>query len=116
MLVAKAMFAGGLYDPNVDNVRAIANPTVNPAIIFGYLFGAVGKFWITGVNNLEDVVGGHIWAGTMLIGGSIFHIVTKPFECKHPLFVWSGEAYLYCRREFDCDRNIMSVSLRQCHL
>ncbi len=94
LLVAKAMFAGGLYDPNVENVRVITNPTLNPAIIFGYLFGAVGKFWIAGVNNLEDVVGGHIWVGTLLIGGGILHIVTKPFEWTHPLFVWSGEAYL----------------------
>lgn len=94
LLVAKAMFFGGLYDPAVENVRAIANPTLNPAIIFGYLFGAVGKFWIAGVNNLEDIVGGHIWVGALLMGGGIFHIVTKPFEWTHPLFVWSGEAYL----------------------
>ena len=94
LLVAKAMFFGGLYDPNVEDVRVITNPTLNPATIFGYLFGAVGKFWIAGVNNLEDVVGGHIWVGALLIGGGIFHIATKPFEWTHPLFVWSGEAYL----------------------
>ncbi|MBE9182633.1 chlorophyll a/b binding light-harvesting protein [Oculatella sp. LEGE 06141] len=94
LLVAKAMFFGGLYDPAIENVRVITNPTLNPAIIFGYLFGAVGKFWIAGVNNLEDVVGGHIWVGALLIGGGIFHILTKPFEWTHTLFVWSGEAYL----------------------
>jgi photosystem II CP43 chlorophyll apoprotein len=94
LLVAKAMFFGGLYDPAVEDVRVITNPTLNPALIFGYLFGAVGKFWIAGVNNLDDVVGGHIWVGFLLISGGIFHILTKPFEWTHPLFVWSGEAYL----------------------
>jgi photosystem II CP43 chlorophyll apoprotein len=94
LLVAKAMYFGGLYDPNIENVRLVTNPTLNPAVIFGYLFGAISKFWIAGVDNLEDVVGGHIWVGAMLIGGGIFHIFTKPFAWTHPLFVWSGEAYL----------------------
>lgn len=30
----------------------------------------------------------------MLILSGIFHILTKPFTGTHPLFVWSGEAYL----------------------
>ena len=94
LLVAKAMYFGGLYDPNIENVRVITNPTLNPAVIFGYLFGAIRKFWIAGVDNLEDVVGGHIWVGAMLILGGLFHIATKPFSWTHPLFVWSGEAYL----------------------
>lgn len=94
LLVAKAMYFGGLYDPAIENVRLITNPTLNPAVIYGYLFGAVGKFWIAGVDNLEDVVGGHIWVGGMLIFGGLFHIITKPFSWTHPLFVWSGEAYL----------------------
>jgi photosystem II CP43 chlorophyll apoprotein len=94
LLVAKAMYFGGLYDPNVENVRLVTNPTLNPAVIFGYLFGAISKFWIAGVDNLEDVVGGHIWIGAILVGGGIFHILTKPFAWTHPLFVWSGEAYL----------------------
>lgn len=94
LLVAKAMYFGGLYDPNVENVRVITNPTLNPGVIYGYLFGAIGKFWIAYVDNLEDVVGGHIWVGAILVAGGIFQIITKPFAWTHPLFVWSFEAYL----------------------
>jgi photosystem II CP43 chlorophyll apoprotein len=46
------------------------------------------------VNNLEDVVGGHIWIGTISILGGIWHINTAPKEWTKGLFVWSGEAYL----------------------
>jgi photosystem II CP43 chlorophyll apoprotein len=94
LLVAKAMYFGGLYDPNIENVRVIANPTLDPTTIFSYLFGTSSRFWIAGVDNLEDVVGGHIWVGGMLLAGGIFHIFTKPFSWTHPLFVWSGEGYL----------------------
>ena len=94
LLVARAMFFGGLYDPAVAEVRTVINPTLNPAIIFGYLFGAVGKNWIAGVDNLEDVVSGHIWIGAILIAGGLWHVNTKPFAWTQNLFVWSGEAYL----------------------
>jgi photosystem II CP43 chlorophyll apoprotein len=46
------------------------------------------------VNNLEDIVGGHIWVGTLCILGGIWHIRTEPTEWAKGLFVWSGEAYL----------------------
>lgn len=94
LLVAKAMYFGGIYDSTVGDVRVITNPTLNPAVIFGYLFGLTGKYWIAGVNNLEDVIGGHIWVGLMCIFGGIWHIVTEPFPWAKRLFVWSGEAYL----------------------
>ena len=99
LLVAKAMFFGGLYDtwaPGGGDVRVISNPTLNPAVIFGYLLKAPfgGEGWIISVNNLEDVVGGHIWIGLLLIAGGIFHILTKPFAWARRAFIWSGEAYL----------------------
>ncbi|MBW4555826.1 MAG: chlorophyll a/b binding light-harvesting protein [Trichormus sp. ATA11-4-KO1] len=93
LLVAKAMFFGGLYDSTVGEVRVISSPTWNSAVIFGYLFGG-GKHWIAGVDNLEDLVGGHIWVSILCIAGGIWHITTQPFAWAKLLFVWSGEAYL----------------------
>ncbi|HEY9826944.1 MAG TPA: photosystem II reaction center protein CP43 [Stenomitos sp.] len=99
LLVLKAMFFGGLYDtwaPGGGDVRVITNPTLNPAVIFGYLlkspFGGDG--WIVSVDNLEDVIGGHIWIALICISGGIWHILTKPFGWARRAFIWSGEAYL----------------------
>ena len=93
-LVAKAMFFGGLYDPAVHQVRLIEDPTLAPGTIFGYLFGTQGRYWLAAVDNLEDVIGGHIWLGAILIGGGLWHITTKPLAWTKNLFVWSGEGYL----------------------
>ncbi|MBE9130160.1 MULTISPECIES: photosystem II reaction center protein CP43 [unclassified Coleofasciculus] len=99
LLVIKAMFLGGVYDswaPGGGDVRIITNPTLNPGVIFGYLlrspFG--GEGWIVSVNNMEDIIGGHIWIGLICIFGGIFHILTKPFGWARRAFIWSGEAYL----------------------
>jgi photosystem II CP43 chlorophyll apoprotein len=99
LLVAKACFVGGLYDtwaPGGGDVRIVTAPTLNPLVIFGYVlkspFGGDG--WIISVNNLEDLVGGHIWLGFLCIVGGIWHILTKPFAWARRTFVWSGEAYL----------------------
>ncbi|MFB2936439.1 photosystem II reaction center protein CP43 [Aerosakkonemataceae cyanobacterium BLCC-F154] len=99
LLVAKAVAFGGLYDtwaPGGGDVRVITNPTLNPAVIFGYLtkspFGGDG--WIVSVDNLEDVIGGHIWIGLICIAGGIWHVLTKPFGWARRAFIWSGEAYL----------------------
>jgi photosystem II CP43 chlorophyll apoprotein len=99
LLVGKAMLWGGLYDtwaPGGGDVRLITHPTLNPLTIFGYLvrspYGQEG--WIIGVNNMEDLVGGHIWIGTILILGGIWHYFTTPFKWTHKVFTWSGEAYL----------------------
>ncbi len=99
LLVIKAMAFGGLYDtwvPGGGDVRVVTNPTINPMVIFGYIlsspFGGVGN--IVGVNNLEDVVGGHIWIGIICISGGIWHLLTKPFGWSRRASIWSGEAYL----------------------
>jgi photosystem II CP43 chlorophyll apoprotein len=99
LFVGKAMFWGGLYDtwaPGGGDIRLISHPTLNPLTIFGYLvrspYGQQG--WIIGVNNLEDIVGGHIYVGGLLILGGIWHIVTTPFKWTERIFTWSGEAYL----------------------
>ncbi len=99
LLVIKAMFLGGVYDtwaPGGGDVRVITNPTLNPAVIFGYLlkspFGGDG--WIVSVDNMEDIIGGHIWLGLICIFGGVYHILTKPFGWARRAFIWSGEAYL----------------------
>ncbi len=95
LLVAKALFWGGLYDPKVENIRLITSPTTNPLVIFGYLIGAIGNGkGMAAVNNLEDVVGGHIYVGLLCIGGGIFHILTKPYAWARSALIYSGEAYL----------------------
>ncbi|MDF5724585.1 MAG: chlorophyll a/b binding light-harvesting protein [Rhizonema sp. PD37] len=97
LLVSKAMFWGGLFDPwtaGGGDVRVIAHPTLNPIKIYGYLFGAWGSEGMAAVDNLEDVVGGHIWIGSILIFGGVFHILTKPFAWAQRILIYSGEAYL----------------------
>jgi photosystem II CP43 chlorophyll apoprotein len=96
LLVAKAMFWGGIFDPwtNGGEVRFITNPTLNPVGIFSYLFPVHGASGMAAVNNLEDVIGGHIWVGLLCIGGGIWHIISSPFPWTKNILVWSGEAYL----------------------
>lgn len=94
LLVLKAMFWGGLYDPGIADVRAIAFPTLDPTHIFGYLIGRWGSEGLAAVNNLEDVVGGHIWIGSLCIVGGFWHIATKPLPWTKRFLTWSGEAYL----------------------
>jgi photosystem II CP43 chlorophyll apoprotein len=53
-----------------------------------------GEGWLVGVDNMEDVIGGHIWVALICISGGIFHILTKPFGWARRALVWSGEAYL----------------------
>lgn len=97
LLVLKATKFGGIYDPIAHQVRIIV-PNLEPTRIFGYLFGFSPQGWtLTGmasVNNLEDVIGGHVWVAILCIGGGVFHIVTKPFQWAQRALVWSGEAYL----------------------
>ena len=94
LLVLKAMFWGGLYDANLGVVRVVSSPTLAPNTIFGYLVGLHGNGGMAAVDSLEDLVGGHIWVGVMLIGGGVWHIISTPMTWAQKLLYWSGEAYL----------------------
>ena len=99
LLVFKAMFFGGVYDtwaPGGGDVRIITNPTLDPGVIWGYLTRAPfgGEGWIISVNNMEDIIGGHIWIGLICISGGVWHILTKPFGWARRALIWNGEAYL----------------------
>ncbi|MBX2865439.1 MAG: photosystem II reaction center protein CP43 [Leptolyngbyaceae cyanobacterium MAG.088] len=99
LLVFKATLFGGVYDtwaPGGGDVRVITNPTLDPAVIWGYVVGAPfgGDGWIVGVDSMEDIIGGHIWIGLICISGGVWHILTTPFGWARRAFVWSGEAYL----------------------
>lgn len=75
-------------------MRVITNPTVNPGRIFGYLVGSFGHEGMAAVNNLEDVVGGHLWIGSICLLGGLWHTATRPFKWAKQVLVYSGEAYL----------------------
>ena len=72
LFVAKAMYLGGVYDtwaPGGGDVRFITTPTLNPIVIFGYVFRSPfgGDGWVVAVNNMEDIIGGHIWVGEFYV-------------------------------------------------
>jgi len=64
--------------------------TRRSAVIFGYVFKSPfgGQGSIVSVDNLEDVVGGHIWVALILIGGGIFHVLTKLLLGRRA-YIWS---------------------------
>jgi photosystem II CP43 chlorophyll apoprotein len=94
LLVAKAMFWGGLYDAALGTVRVVTAPTLSAGQIFSYPIGLHGVAGMAAVDNLEDVVGGHIWVGLLCIGGGCWHITSAPTEWAKKILIWSGEAYL----------------------
>ncbi|KAL5646564.1 hypothetical protein ACJX0J_002201 [Zea mays] len=75
LLVLKALYFGGVYDTWAPGGGI-------PGVIFGYLlkspFG--GEGWIVSVDDLEDIIGGHVWLGSICLGAlSVFGFIACCF-------------------------------------
>lgn len=98
LFVLKATRFGGIYDPTLGAVHAVDNVTVNPAVIFGYLFGFTRHGWdpmgMAAVDNLSDVIGGHLWISLICIAGGIWHTMRAPFGWFKEKFIYDGHVIL----------------------
>ena len=88
LFVGRAMFWGGLYDPDIQDVRLVTDPTLSPSVIFGY------QTHFDTVDNLEDIVGGHIFIALLDIAGGVFHLLVPMLPWAKKRVVVNGEAIL----------------------
>ncbi|NJK62345.1 MAG: chlorophyll a/b binding light-harvesting protein [Synechococcaceae cyanobacterium SM2_3_1] len=88
LLVFKAMVVGGLYDPHTGIVRTVTSPTLDLATIWDY------RTHLFDVDNLEDLVGGHIYVAGILILGGTWHILVRPFSWVQRSFQFNADGIL----------------------
>ncbi|KAF1879746.1 hypothetical protein Lal_00039761 [Lupinus albus] len=72
LLVFKPLYFGGIYDtwaPGGDVIKII-NLTLSPSIIFGYLLFSFS------VDDLEDIIGGHVWLGSICLETNILGLTS----------------------------------------
>jgi len=98
---SKGLYLSGLYDTWASaggDIRLIKEVclSLNPYVLLRYLARAPfgGQGWIISINNMEDLVAGHYWVGTLGFIGSVWHILTSPPLFIKRGFTWSAEAYL----------------------
>jgi len=92
----------------------IAHPTLSPITILSYLyFSPFGSGWVVRVDNLEDVVGGHIFIGVLEILGRAWPWARRAFAWSGILLrsSWLGSLFSLCRLESYSSGSVVSVPL-----
>ena len=101
LLLAKALWLGGLYDTwaaGGGDARLLKPQLLsfNPYVLGRYLarspLGSEG--WIISVSKLEDLAAGHYWVAVAAVLGGALHLQTRAFGALVRGFTWAGEAYL----------------------
>jgi hypothetical protein len=81
----------------------------NPAVLFGQVHGQWNPLGIAAVDNLEDIVGGHLWLAVMLIGGGIWHLLSEPFDWVKARVPFEKVAYFGCGDQVGYSDNFMDA-------